>query len=318
MIQCGGLNSPDRVSAKVVPRIEQAVLTLGYVPNAVGRALASQQSNIVGALIPSLGNAMFANGLQAFQETLAQEDLAVIFATTAYNLDEEARQVRNLLSQGASSLLLIGKARHPDTQEILAQRRIPYVLAWCYGEDEDHTYIGFDNAAAAHMAAEKALGFGHRQVGLICGLGAENDRAEDRKVGFQKAVNAAPKARLTASLEVDYKLEAGRVAFQQLMTQAPETTAILCGNDVLAAGAMMGARDQGLRVPEDVSIVGFDDIGLARVLTPALTTVRIPQHQMGTLAAAALIQKRKDPSAGTSIALNTEFILRGSLGAPRT
>ena len=101
------------------------------------------------------------------------------------------------------------------------------------------------------------------------------------------------------------------------MAAAPQTTAILCGNDVLAAGAMMAAREQGYRVPQDLSIVGFDDIGLASVLSPALTTVRVPQIDMGRLAAKALIRMRQDPGQNVSIELTTDFILRGTLAAPR-
>ena len=315
------LNAPDKVSAAARHKIESAIISLGYVPNAFGRALASHQTNIVGALVPSLSNAMFASGLQAFQETLAVHNLALVLATTGYDLDEEARQVRNLIAQGVSSLLLIGKRRNPKTIDLIEQRGIPYVLSWCFDRQSPQTYVGFDNVLAAQNAAEQVLRFGHHHIGLICGECKNNDRALDRRKGFEAAVTASPtQARLAHMVETDYSLESGRIAFQQLIYKAPETTAILCGNDVLAAGAIMGAREQGLRVPEDISVVGFDDIGLAKILSPALTTVRVPQLRMGQLAAEALIKMRTDQAAGTSgtsIELRTEFILRGTLAAPR-
>ena len=312
------LNTPERVSKTAKAKIESAIINLGYVPNALGRGLASHQTNIVGALIPALSNAMFASGLQAFQETLAAQNLALILATTGYDWDEEARQARNLVSQGVSSLLLIGKAQQRKTLQFLETRSVPFVLSWCFDRLSPHVHIGFDNHLAARTAAEHVIGYGHKHIGLICGLTAENDRAQDRKAGYEDAVATSNgKARVSYCLEAPYKLDAGRIAFQELMGSAPETTAILCGNDVLAAGAMMAAREQGLSVPQDVSIVGFDDIGLASVVTPALTTVRVPQLEMGRLAAEALIRMRQDPGAGGSIELNTDFILRGTLAAPR-
>ena len=312
------LNAPHKLSHKTRQKIESAITTLGYVPNALGRGLASHQSNIVGALIPSLSNAMFANGVQAFQETLAAQNLALILATTGYDLEEEARQARNLVSQGASGLLLIGKAQHGRTLEFLASRHIPYVLSWCFDRHSPHPHVGFNNQTAARIAAEHVVGYGHRHIGLICGLSADNDRAQDRQAGYRQAVAAAGgQTRISHCLEAPYSLESGRLALQELMATAPETTAVLCGNDVLAAGAMMAAREQGLQVPKDVSIVGFDDIGLAAVLSPALTTVRVPQTEMGRLAAEALIRLRHDASATASVELNTDFILRGTLAAPR-
>ncbi len=308
------LNSPDRVSGAKADRIESAINATGYVPNSIGRALASHQTNIIGALIPTLSNAMFASGLQAFQETLAAENLALILATTNYDRDEEARQVRNLVSQGASSLLLIGKARHPDTIKFLNKRDVPYVLSWCFDRNDDAVYVGFDNFAAAQNAARQVLALGHKKIGLICGHSENNDRAYERKEGYSFEIKSQ-KAQLTACVETEYGLEKGRIAFQQLYAQAPETTAILCGNDVLAAGAMMAAREQGISVPKDISIVGFDDIGLASILSPGLTTVRVPQLQMGRIAAETLISKRRGKVGVNSIELNTEFVLRGTLAS---
>ena len=134
---------------------------------------------------------MFASGLRAFQETLAAENLALILATTGYDLQEEARQARNLVSQGASSLLMIGKAQHGRTLEFLASRKIPYVLSWSYERNSPHPHVGFDNERAAEIAGEHVVAFGHRHIGLICGLTGDNDRARDRKSGYEKAVLAA-------------------------------------------------------------------------------------------------------------------------------
>lgn len=315
------LNAPTKVSARRREAIERAIIALGYVPNFGGRALASNQTNIVGALIPSLSNAMFANGVQAFEETLASANLSLVLATTGYDPVQEARQLRTLIAQGASSILLIGKARDPQTLKFLEARHIPYVLSWCYGdegaEEGEQTFVGFDNQTSAAAVARQALGRGHKNFALICGRCANNDRAQDRRFGFEMAIAQAG-AHLTHVEEADYRLDAGRLAFDKLIGRAPETTVVLCGNDVLAAGALMAARDQGLSVPQDMSIIGFDDIGLARVTTPPLTTMHVPQERMGRLAAEVLMAKRAGQASVPSIRLDTEFVLRGSLAAPKT
>lgn len=309
------LNAPEKLSPKARAAIGQAIEALNYVPNFGGRALASNQTTIVGAIVPSLSNAMFANGLQAVERTLAAAGRTLLVATSDYSPEQELRHIRSLLSHGASALLLIGTVRDPRTQSLLDGHRIPHVIAWAFDRSDAQVFVGFDNRAAAQSAAERVLSYGHRNIGIIAGICATNDRARDRKQGFCDAIEAHKAAQLTHCREAKYALEEGRLAFQALYAQAPETTAILCGNDVLAAGAMIAACEQGLRVPEQISIVGFDDIGLARVTSPPLTTVRVPQDQMGKLAAEALIKIQKGDEAVQSVELNTEFVLRGTLAS---
>ena len=307
------LNTPEKLSPKARAAIDEAISALNYVPNFGGRALASNQTNIVGAIVPSLSNAMFANGLQAVERTLTAAGRTLLVATSDYDPEQELRHIRSLLAHGASAILLIGKIRDPRTQALLDSHKIPHVIAWTYEVSPRQTFIGFDNVAAARAAAEQVLNYGHRHIGIIAGICETNDRAQDRKQGFCEAIERHGQARLTHCREAHYTLEEGRLAFDALYAKAPETTAILCGNDVLAAGAMIAAREKSLKIPEQISILGFDDIGLARVTTPPLTTVRVPQNQMGQLAAKALIEMQTNSMPTQSIELNTEFILRGTL-----
>jgi LacI family transcriptional regulator len=133
------------------------------------------------------------------------------------------------------------------------------------------------------------LAHGHRKLAVICGLREGNDRATARVVGIKQAIARQSGAQLLGLEECKYSFEEAGAAFAQLLSKPEKPSAVICGSDVLAVGAMLQAHKMGLRVPEDISITGFDDISLARVTTPSLTTVRVPQHAMGSKAAEVLL-----------------------------
>ncbi|MEM9578571.1 MAG: LacI family DNA-binding transcriptional regulator [Pseudomonadota bacterium] len=310
------LNDPAKVAAATRQKIDAAIDQLGYTPNFGGRALASSRTNTVGAVIPSMANAMFASGLQAFQEELDKEGVTLLVATTGFDPDQEMRQIKSLVGQGADGLLLIGNARPETTWDFIDKRRVAHVVAWCNSTRPGHHYVGFDNAAAAGDAAHRVMRLGHRRLALICGRTAENDRARARRDGVRAAVAAFGQgARLTHEVEAPYLIDHGAAAFSEVLERPERPTAVLCANDALAAGAMMEARTRGMVLPDDMSFVGFDDVGLARVLTPPLATVRVPQIEMGQAAARLLLSKIAGESGLSSTTFETAFLHRASLVA---
>lgn len=308
------LNSPDRVLPHTRQRVAEAVEWLGYTPHFAGRALASNRSNTIGAVIPTMENAIFARGLQAFQETLAAAGANLLVASCGYDPEREAEQVRALVTQGADGLLLIGATRPHSTYEFLRTRHVPYVIAWNYRPDGEHCYVGFNNRQAAKELTNHVLQQGHCRLAMIAGLTQANDRASDRVAGVRDALAASAGSNPHLPvIEVPYSVEEGARAFGVLMQDRTRPTAVICGNDVLAAGAICEARRRGLAVPGDVSIVGFDDIELAKVVDPGLTTVHVPHQQMGQAAAKVLLQMRDDPLSGRSHQLSTRIVERESL-----
>ncbi len=311
------LNDPDKVSKPTREKIEAAIDALGYTPHFGGRVLALSRTNTVGAIIPSMANAMFASGVQAFQEVLSEAGVNLLVASTGYDPEHELRQIKALVGHGADGLLLIGSARPQATQDFLKKRGVPHVLSWCFRQDPGRTFVGFDNRQAAYDATSRILAEGHRRIAMICGLRQGNDRAQDRYDGVQAAIaDFGQGAQLLQVMEAKYRIEYGAEAFAEIMRTNPAPTAIICGNDVLAAGALMRARDLSVDVPGRVSLVGFDDIGLASVVTPPLATVRVPQIEMGRVAARVLLDRLSGAPEVDSVELNTEFIHRGSLAPP--
>jgi len=309
------LNSPDRVVKATRQRVLSAVDTLGYTPNFAARVMAAKRSSTIGAIIPTMENAIFARGLQAFQEELHQHGYTLLVSSSAYDPEIEEEQIRTLVARGADGLLLIGHDRDPHIYEYLERRKIPALVAWSFQPDAQVPSVGFDNRAAMCELATRVVGLGHRHIGMISGVSTGNDRARQRIEGARDALiqNDLSPAQLTI-LETPYEIDNGAEAFSRLMSQKIPPTAVLCGNDVLAVGAVRRALETGLKVPEDVSVTGFDDIELARISTPGLTTVHVPHREMGRQAALELVGMVENTTHGAGMRLATKIVERQSLG----
>ena len=309
------LNTPERVVEQTRTKVLKAVEALGYTPNFAARVMAAKRSNTIGAIIPTMENAIFARGLQAFQEELYSHGYTLIVASSAYQPDLENAQIRTLVSRGADGVLLIGHDRDPAVYTFLENQNVPSLVAWSYDTQGIRPSVGFDNRKAMKALAEEVLRLGHQRIAVISGVRDGNDRARQRLEGIKDALREAGQdAEALRIVETAYETENGADAFETLMSQAPRPTAVICGNDVLAVGAIGRARDLGIDVPGAVSITGFDDIELARIVTPSLTTVRVPHRQMGAAAARTLIDMVENQSNGETVELKTTLKLRASLG----
>ena len=311
------LNVPERVAPATRERVERAVAALGYTPNFGARALMSRRTDTFGAVIPTLENAIFARGLQAFQEALVARGATLLVASSSYDPAIEASEIRALVARGAEGLLLIGTDRAPGVARLLERRRTPVVVAWTWSASRRGSCVGFDNAAASRGLAARALELGHRRFAYVSAARAGNDRARERVAGAARALaDAGLDPGSMPVIETVYSIEAGGDAFEAALARSPRPSVVMCGNDVLAVGAVRRARALGLDVPGDVSITGFDDIELATVVEPALTTVHVPHREMGRRAAELLFARAREGSAHARVRLDTRLVERESLGPP--
>lgn len=309
------LNTPARVQEATRKRVMEAVGALGYAPNFSARALAAKQTNTVGAVIPTMENAVFARGIEAFQAELARAGKTLLIASSAYRPELEDAQVRTLVARGADALLLIGYDRDPALYAFLERRAVPTLVAWSHDPRLPQPAIGFDNRASMAALAREVLRLGHRSIACISAPTQRNDRARGRVEGIRDAMAEAGIDPASLHLvEIDYGIETGGEALRAVLRDAPGTTAVLCGNDVLAVGALRAARGIGLSVPDDLSVTGFDDIDLAMLAEPALTTVRVPHREMGRRAAQLLVAALDAGTAPGGLRLATGLCLRQSLG----
>jgi LacI family transcriptional regulator len=305
------LNSPDRVSKNTRNKVEQAIITLGYSPNFGARVMAGKRTYTIGAIIPTMENAIFARGIQAFQDELHSQFYTLLVASSSYDPEIEEEQIRTLVSRGVDGLLLIGHDRSPEIIDFLEEKKIPTLVAWAHDPNARLPSVGFDNFAAMSKLAVHIIRLGHRRIGMISAWTKNNDRARARVKAVQHAMSQAGlNAGKLVLIETDYGIENGATAFGQIMQSPKPPTVIICGNDVLAAGALKQADLLGIPVPDNVSITGFDDIELAQILTPQLTTVHVPHREMGRRAAELLIKMLKENSAPHNAKLGVHLQLR--------
>ena len=308
------INAPESVKEKTRHKVQEAIEQLGYAPNFSAQALAAKRTKIIGAIIPTMENAIFAQGLQAFQTALSYHGYTLLVSSSNYQHDIENEQIRNLVSRGVDGLLLIGEERDHEIYDYLKKRDIPYVLAWNFKQNSEHLFVGFDNHAAAKIMAQKVIDYGHRHVGILAGITQDNDRARDRLNGFCEAfAHNGLTLPQNAIIEVAYNIEKAGEAFMALYKQHPDITAVICGNDVIGVGAMRCAQQQNLRIPDDISFVGFDDIQISEIISPGLTTMHVPHRQMGQHAASLLLTVLKESIIPESLQLTAHIIERGSL-----
>lgn len=312
------INQPKSVRTGVRLRVQEAIVELQYVADAAARALASKRSRCIGAVIPTLANAIFADGIEAFESELNQASLSLMLTTSGYDSQHELTQVRTLIERGVDAVMLVGLDHDPLIYALLEQRKIPYVLTWAYSSDCLHPCVGFNNYEAAKLIPLHLTTLGHQQFAIISGISTGNDRASDRLKGMEHALFAQGITLAQgAVIECNYSIEAGRAACRQLLTLSTPPTAILCSNDVLATGALLECQASNIEVPGSVSITGFDDLAISANLTPSLTTMHIPFKLMGQRAAQYLIDRLAGATPQAQQQLEVELRLRHSTAPPK-
>jgi LacI family transcriptional regulator len=311
------LTQPDKVKAATAARIRQTVQALGYVAHGAARALASRRTHTIGAVIPTLDNAIFANTVHALQKALDDAGYTLLIASHEFDAEVEARVTRALIERGVDGLVLLGTTHHASVQHMMDAHQIPYVLTWALDASGRHPCVGFDNRAAAVRIARHLLDLGHREFAMISGVTRGNERAAERLEGVRQALAALGLALGPGRVvEKPYTLTAGREGLHEVLRDSPQPTAVVCGNDVLAIGALAECQARGLEVPRDISVTGFDDLEMAAVVTPALTTVHFPTADLGTLAGQYLLARLAGKPVETRTELPVELVVRASTAPP--
>lgn len=311
------LTAPGKLSPATLARINETIETLGYVANGSARALASRRSFTVGALIPAIDNPSFANTVQALQQTLGEAGYTLLLACHDFIPAAERRLARSLIERGVDGLVLLGTQHEPALFELLERLHLPCVLTWALTARAGHPCVGFDNRLAAIRLTEHLLELGHREFAMISGITANNERARERVLGVRAALEQRGLAlRSGRLLERPYTLQSGRDGFAELMACVPRPTAVICGNDVLAIGAMAECNVMGLALPGAVSITGFDDMEMSAVVRPGLTTVHFPTRKLGERAAQQVLRAIAGEPVAPREELPVRLVVRGTTAPP--
>lgn len=273
-------NSPEVVRAETRARVQQVARRLGYHANASAQTLRTQRSKVIGVALPTLLNPVFAECLEGIAEAAAARGYSIIPVTTNYRLDDEDAAVQRLASRPVDGMILVvaDPASSPAIK-LLRRHRLPYVLA--YNRHGRHPCVSVDNEAAVAAVVQRLHDLGHRRIAMVSGQLAASDRARQRHAGFLRGLQACG---LGAGqlLELPFMDHAVERLATFLAAPRGRPTALVCSNDLLAIRSLRAAAQAGLRVPDDLSVVGFDGIELGRDLTPSLGTVVQPNRAIGS------------------------------------
>lgn len=284
------LRQPDTVSHETRARILTLVSRHRYVPDARAAGLSSRRTGLVGLLVPTLSNSIYAAFAEAVQSRLQDAGRRLLIANTNYVEHLESQIVRTLIESRVEGVIFTGYRRDPAIYQLLRHYGIPFVVTWSTSPTPDVPSISFDNHRAAKAATATLLRLGHRRIGLVCGVSALNDRAQQRIEGYREALAEHGLPFDPALIrERPFDASEGALAAEDLLRIERPPTALFCANDIQALGALFACQRLGISVPSDLSIVGFDDLPIVRVTTPPLTTVHVPAHEMGEAVSEALL-----------------------------
>ena len=323
------LSVPDQVKPATLAKVLQAVAQLGYVRNGAAQALASRRTCTVAAIYPTLGNPIFAMSIHALQQTLWAHGYQLLVASPEYEPEREIDVVRAVVERGVDAIVLVGTDHSDAVYELIRRHGLPYVLTWAHDDSRHAHCVGFSYTDAAYRMAQLVVGHGHTRIALCAGVAAGNERVRARVAATTAALASAGLIlRPEWVIEQPFSFEGGREAVRQIVRQtareivqiSDRPTALICGTDLHAIGAIDECRALGIRVPEDLSVTGFDDIEIAALSNPPLTTVRVPSAEIGVRAARRIVALLEGKSLSAALPLETEIVVRSSLhriGPPR-
>jgi LacI family transcriptional regulator len=309
------MNKPELVSPLLRERISGVVQRLGWVPDGAARALATRRSGAIGAVFPTLSHGDFARAAEALQSELTAHGYTLLLACSQYDLEQEYQLVRKFVERGVDALALVGLLHKQELVALLERRHVPYVHTFYYDAEHNADCIGPDNHKAMWRLTNHLIAGGHRRFGVIAQAIQNNDRATARMQGIRDALaEAGLSIRPDHFVSGRWTIAEGRALLGKLIARRPWPTAIICGNAYLAVGAVLEALSRGIRLPEELSIVGYDDVEIMQELPVPVTTLRVRSDEVGRRAAAYLVAAIDGRSAEVALECEVEIVERASSG----
>lgn len=294
------LREPERVSRSLRRRIEQTIERLGYVPDPNARALASSRGDVIGVLVPSLTNNVFADVVRGIYDELADSRLQIQIGNTHYSGIEEHRLLQVFLRQRPAALIVAGIDQTPQARRLLENAACPIVQIMETSPEPVDMLVGFSHFEGGRTATQHMIQRGYRRVAF---LGARMDpRSQRRLAGYRAVMEASGlfDARLVNTTPLPSSASLGSELFREALARMPSLDGVFCNNDDLALGVLFECHRASLKVPEKIGICGFNDLDTMQVAFPSVTSVRTKRYEIGRQAVAMALEslagKRPDPA----------------------
>jgi LacI family transcriptional regulator len=304
----------DLVAPETARRVDEAVQRLGYRPNPLARGLRTRRSLSVGVVVPDLTNPLFPPIVRGIEDALDGAGYTALIVNTDGGVDREQRGIASILDRQADGLILAAATLTDAIVAELTDRQVPLVLVNRRVDDERVDAVTADDRLGIRLAVDHLHDLGHRHVGHVAGPSATSTgytrlsafRTATRRRGLVSHVVTA--AAFTSA--------AGATAAATLLRHHPDLTAIVAGNDLIALGCLDALRERGLRCPEDVSVVGFNDMPFVDRIHPPLTTIHVPHYALGEHAAMLLLSRMRDGGRpARQVVVEVTLVVRGSTSA---
>lgn len=312
------LRRPDMVSAELRARVDEAVRALAYVPNQLASALASSRTGQIGVIVPSLTNGVFNDYLRALHEVFVPAGFEVIVLNSQYMAGREEKAILAVLGRFPEAIVLAGVEQTPLARKALAQAGIPVVQTMELTDRPIDINIGLSHHAAAAAAVRHLADLGHRRIGHLSA--PLDSRSRTRIDGYRAAMAQIGGEPALVAVDEPSSIALGARLFSDLIGAWPDVTAVFCGNDNLALGALFECQRRAIAVPGDLSLIGFNDLEPAAAACPALSTVATPRAEMARLGAEIVLEAIRGGGrrpAERRIDLGFTLIARESTAPPR-
>ena len=307
------LNGGSGVTAETGQRIREVAQRLRYVPHAAARMLITRRTNTVGALLPDLFGEFFSELIRGIDLAARARGLHLLVSSSHDDAETAALALRAMQGR-VDGLLLMSPHADADFLRQNLPQNIPTVLMNTRLSGTDYCSLSVDNGGGARLMVEHLLAQGRQRIAFIEGPAGNRD-ADQRKLGFRESLASHNLASDATMLQGDFSEASGYRAGQQLLAMKPRPDAVFASNDMMAIGCMTALREAGVRIPQDIAVGGFDDVPMARYVTPPLTTIQVHIADLGSQAMAWLGEQIDDPTGvriGTRRKVDAELVVRAS------
>jgi LacI family gluconate utilization system Gnt-I transcriptional repressor len=286
------LREPDKVSEKMRRRVQEAVLRIGYLPNRIAGTLSSNRSNVVGLIVPSIRNSLFAHTVQGISDTLHAAHHHLMIADSGYSLDDEEAAISAFLQQRVCALILHNTRHTERARQMIARAGLPVVEIGNLVSDPLDMTVSYSNFEASKAMTLHLARLGYRHIGFVSLPLKDNERSIERRRGYVAGLAESGRALdPRIALEMPGGIAAGAEAIVRLVQSEAPPDAVFFAGDVLAVGAMLECQRRNWAVPGRIAVASFDDVDLLRELRPAVTSVRIPRYEIGRRSAEVLLDR---------------------------
>ncbi len=311
-------NNVGPVDEETRKRVQEVARALRYTPNAVGRSLSTKRTDAIGLLLPDIFGEFFSEVIRGADQT-AQQNRYHLLVSSSHNHRDEIEAALKVMSGRVDGLIIMSPQIDAQTLKTNLPKSLPVVLLNCFVDGVSFDSLNIDNFGGASRMVRHLIGHGHRHVAIIKGV-EKNLDAEERLRGYRHALGEAGLEH-AAALEIpgNFSEASGYGAVKKILALNPRPTAIFASNDSMAIGALSALREIGVDLPREIALVGFDDIPIARFLSPTLTSVRVSISDLGAIAIQKLVHaiREKNNHAKQHLVIPTSLALRESCGCPK-